>query len=166
MRRKVFSIIAVIFALSLWGCASTGTVSTAIAPTVPLDNFKTLSVNVQTKVENSEKEAQAFKEILIAELKKNNRWKVADNPHQSQLELSATITNMKKVGTTARLIGGALAGRASVDVDVVLKDTNGNLITQFSVEGKSSGGTIFAGTTNQALEKAAEQIAVFMENRK
>lgn len=165
MRRKVFSmVLVVIFALSFYGCASTGSITSTIAPTVSPDGFKSLSVSVQTKVEDSEKEAQAFKEILITELKKKNKWEVVGSSSQSQLELSATITNLKKVGTAARLLGGGIAGRASVDVDVVLKDTKGNVISQFSVNGKSSGGTIFAGGTEQALEKAAEQIAAFMES--
>jgi uncharacterized protein YggL (DUF469 family) len=107
-------VLVVIFALSFYGCASTGSVTSTIAPTVSLDGFKTVSVSVQTKVEDSEKEAQAFKEILITELKKKNKWEVVGSSPQSQLELSATITNLKKVGTAARLLGGALAGRASV----------------------------------------------------
>ena len=52
---------------------------------------------------------------------------------------------------------------ASVDVDVVVKDAKGKVISRFTVTGKSSGGTIFAGTTDQALEKAAAQIAAFMD---
>jgi len=167
MRQKVFSLIVVmIFAVAILGCASTSSVTSTIAPTVSLDGFKTLSVSVQTKVEDSEREAQAFKEILISELKKKNKWEVVGSNPQSQLELSATITNLNKVGTAARLLAGAIAGRASVDVDVVLKDTKGKVISQFAVNGKSSGGTIFAGTTDQALEKAAEQIAAFMQNGK
>ncbi len=167
MRGKIFGmILTVMFALSFYGCASTSSVNTAIAPSVPLDSFKTVSVNVQTKVEDSEKEAKTFKEILTSELRKNNKWDVLDGNPQCQLELSATITNLNKVGGASRIILGALAGRASVDVDVVVKDAKGKVISQFAVNGKSSGGTIFAGTTDQALEKAAAQIAAFMQNGK
>ncbi|MCL4537286.1 MAG: DUF4410 domain-containing protein [Nitrospirae bacterium] len=168
MRRKILGMMVVmIFALGFYGCASTSTVNTTIVPTVPLDSFKTVSINVQTKVEDSEKEMQAFKGILISELTKKNKWEViTGNASQGQLGLTATITNLNKVGGASRILMGALAGRASVEVEVVLKDSKGNVISQFSVNGKSSGGTIFAGTTDQALEKAAEQIVAFMDGRK
>ena len=167
MRRKVFSkIIVVIFIAGLMGCASTSSINSTLTPAVPLDSFKTISVSVQTKVEDSEKETQTFKNILISELKKKNKWELVDGSTQTQINLTATITNLNKVSTAGRLFAGALAGRASVDVDVMLKDAKGNMISQFSVNGKSSGGTIFAGTTDQALEKAGEQIAAFMENGK
>jgi hypothetical protein len=160
MRGKIFSIVvAAIFMAGLWGCASTSSVNSTIAPTVPLDNFKTVSVNVQTKVEDSEKEAQTFKDILISGLKKKNKLEVVDGNQQTQLNLTATIIKLNKVGGAARIFLGALAGQASVDV--MLKDAKGNVISQFAVNGKSSGGTIFAGTTDQAFEKAAEQIMAF-----
>jgi len=159
-------VVVMISAVTFYGCASTSSVNSTVAPTAAFDSFKTLSINVQTKVEDSEKEAQTFKEILAAEIKKKNKWEVIDANPQCQIEISATITNINKVGGAARIILGALAGRASVDVDVIVKDAKGKVISQFAVSGKSSGGTIFAGTTNQALEKAAEQIAAFMEKGK
>ena len=167
MKGKIFSmVVVVLFMAGLLGCASTSSVNSTLAPTVSLNNFKTLSIDVQTKVEDSEKEAKTFKEILTSELKKRNKMEVIDGNQQTQLNLSATITNLNKVGGASRIILGALAGKASVDVDVVLKDAKGNVLSQFVVNGKSSGGTIFAGTTDQALEKAAEQIAAFMEKGK
>jgi hypothetical protein len=39
----------------------------------------------------------------------------------------------------------------------------GKTIGAFKVEGKSSGGTIFAGTTPQAIERAVEQIVDFVQ---
>jgi hypothetical protein len=159
-------VVAVIFAAGLFGCASSSKVNNAMTPTVSLDNFKTLSISVQTKVEDSADEAKSFKEILTSELKKKNKWEVLDGNTQCQLELSAMITDLNKVGGASRIFLGALAGRASVDVDVMVKDANGKVISKFSVNGKSSGGTIFAGTTNQALEKAAEQIVAFMDGGK
>lgn len=93
---------------------------------------------MQTKVEDSAKEAQDFKNILISELKKKNKWGVVDGNPQTQLELLATITDLNKVSGASRILLGALAGRAS---DVVLKDAKGNVISQFAVNGKSSGKT-------------------------
>jgi flagellar hook-basal body complex protein FliE len=167
MRKNFITLIIAVFFTILYGCASTSSINSTLAPTVPLDNFKTVLVNVQSNVEDSEKETATFKNMLIAELSKNNKWEVVTvNAAKGQLELSATITKLNKVGGVSRILLGGLAGRASVDVDVVLKDSNGNVISQFSANGKSSGGTVFAGGTDQALGKTAEQIVAFMENMK
>lgn len=163
--RKLFVPLMLVFIL--WGCASTGSINSTISSEVPLSNFKTLSIDVQSKVKNTEDEVKTLKELLITELKKKNHWDILENHGHSQLTLLATITDISKVGTASRLLFGALAGRASVNVDVVIRDNNNNnVISQFSVTGKSSGGTIFAGTTNQALEKAVEQIVSYLEEKK
>jgi hypothetical protein len=77
------------------------------------------------------------------------------------VQLNATITELSRVGSGTRLLLGALAGQASVKVDVELKDTTGKILGKFTASGKSSGGTIFAGTTDQALEEAAKEIVGF-----
>ena len=148
---------------TLVGCASKGTLRTTVAPAVSVADFKTLSLDVRSEVKGAEEEVQTLRELLIAGLNKGERWSVTQEG-EGQLELSATITHLKRVNRAARLLLGALPGRASVDVDVVLRDQKGALISRFTVTGKSSGGTIFAGTTKQALQKAAEKIVDFMES--
>jgi len=145
------SIFITLMAVVLTGCASTSTVTGSVAPVSV--STRDIAVTVETKAEDSGAEAQKLKELIISELSKNG-WKINNNG----LQLIATIKDITKVGRTARLIGGALAGRASVDVEVVLKNKENSVLNTFSVTGKSSGGTIFAGTTDQALEKAAGEI--------
>ena len=72
------------------------------------------------------------------------------------------ITSLKDVGSTERLMLGALAGRASISADVEVYDRTGAFIGGMTAEGKSSGGTIFAGTTKEAIELAAGQIANYL----
>ncbi|MEW6162011.1 MAG: hypothetical protein AB1606_01635 [Nitrospirota bacterium] len=120
----------------------------------------TISVDVQTKVYGSEKEAQILKNILISKLKREN-WKVVE---RGGLNLLIVITHLKRVGGLKRFVMGFLVGRASVKAEVTLKDINDNLITQFSVSGESAPFeiipliTIPFTTTRQALKKAAKQI--------
>ncbi|MFZ0826997.1 MAG: hypothetical protein WAO02_06215 [Verrucomicrobiia bacterium] len=54
--------------------------------------------------------------------------------------------------------GGALAGQARILVRVTVSDLNsGNQIEVFEAEGRS-GQSAFAGTTDEAIQMAAEQI--------
>jgi len=120
----------------------------------------TISVDVQTKVYDSEKEAQIMKNILISKLKKKN-WRVVET---GGLNILVVITHLKRVRWLKRFVMGFLAGRASVKAEVTLKDINNNLITQFSVSGESAPFeiipliTIPFTTTRQALKKAAKQV--------
>lgn len=120
----------------------------------------TISVDVQTKVYDSEEERYILKNILISELKKKN-WKVVD---RGDFNLSVVITHLKRVRWLKRFVIGFLAGRASVRVEVTLKDMDNNLITQFSLIGESAPFeivllvTIPFTTTRHALKKAAKKI--------
>lgn len=59
---------------------------------------------------------------------------------------------------------GAMAGRAGIDVEVELVDVKESRnIGTFVAQGRSSGGSVFAGTTPQAVERAAEQIVEFIQ---
>ena len=79
--------------------------------------------------------------------------------------LKGRITYMKRLTKTARIMLGAMAGRAGVAVNIHLVDAvTGDTLGEADIEGKSSGGTIFAGGTEQAFEEAAEQIAEFIKN--
>ncbi len=148
-------------ALVLAGCASSGVLTGAVPPAGGLGRFKTVSVTVESRLADTQEEATRLQALIVAGLQKPGRWQVADqNP---DLVLTATLTDVYKVPRAARLIGGALAGQASVDADVVLRDAHGAEVSRFHVTGKSSGGTIFAGTTDQALARAAEQVVAFIE---
>jgi hypothetical protein len=60
-------------------------------------------------------------------------------------------------------VGGA-AGRAGIDVEVELFDSEeSKTIGTFVAQGRSSGGTVVAGTTPQAVERAVEQIVEFIQ---
>jgi hypothetical protein len=79
--------------------------------------------------------------------------------------LKGRITYMKRLTKTARIMLGAMAGRAGVAVDIQLVDpTTKNVLGEANIQGTSSGGSIFAGGTEEAFENAAQQIAEFIKN--
>lgn len=81
------------------------------------------------------------------------------------VRLKGRITYIKRLTKTARIMLGAMAGRAGVAVHIQLEDgISGAILGEADIEGKSSGGTIFAGGTEQAFEEAASQIAEFIKN--
>jgi hypothetical protein len=78
--------------------------------------------------------------------------------------LNGEITYLKRVTKAARLLGGAYAGRARVDMDIHLVDfQTGDIIGAASVKGTSTGGP-FGGTTEQAFDNSAQLIADFIKN--
>ena len=79
--------------------------------------------------------------------------------------LKGEITYMKRVTKAARILVGAMAGRARVDVDVHLVDfQTGDEVGAASIKGTSTGGGIWAGGTEDAFENAAQLIADFIKN--
>jgi hypothetical protein len=148
---------ALIFALS--GCAASSARNVAVPAANPLGTFKTVAINVDSSVPDSSEEAKQLNKFIVAAFWQKGRWQVTDPP--AEVQLNATITELSRVGSGTRLLLGALAGQASVKVDVELKDTTGKILGKFTASGKSSGGTVFAGTTDQALEEAAKEIVGF-----
>lgn len=79
--------------------------------------------------------------------------------------LKGRITYMKRLTKAARVMLGAMAGRAGVAMDIQLVDpSTGSVLGEAAIQGTSSGGSVFAGGTEEAFENAAQQIAEFVKN--
>lgn len=157
-RLGIVVILLATLAMVLGGCAASSSVKNDMKSTVPLSTFSSLEVkvNADTPIADCDKEKEALRGMIIAKLQTAGKWSIAKN---GQAEIDATIVEIKRVSAAARVMLGAMAGQASTSVNVIVKEkTTGNIINKFSVEGKSSGGTVFAGGTDQSVEKAAEQI--------
>jgi hypothetical protein len=75
------------------------------------------------------------------------------------LIVKATISEMKKVSGTRRVLLGAFAGRASMTTEILLVDAaTGKTLGSFSVTGQSGGAGVSGGTSD-AVQKAAQGIA-------
>jgi hypothetical protein len=158
-----------LISLALIGCASGGT-TTAVQPlTASLGSkYKTVLVNVSTSVPDTNSDAQALENEIVTELRKNPAFtkviSATGAPDaKADLRLEAKIVDLRKVSAGKRVMLGGLAGRGRVKVDTDLVDGKSKkVLGSFTSEGKTSGGTAFAGTTEQALRRAAEEIAAFV----
>lgn len=147
--------------LCFTGCASTGALHTKTPITVKLANYRTILLYVSSQVPESSGETIQLGSIITDKLHNRGLFEkvlvASTSPGcQAELELNAEIVELKKVSPGAR----TLTGRAGIVVDVVLTDMNTSTsIGSFRAEGKSS----TAGTTSQAIERAAEQVVEFVE---
>jgi len=79
--------------------------------------------------------------------------------------LKGKITCMKRVTKFTRFMVGAMAGRARVDVDIQLVDGHTkDILGEANIKGTSTGGSVFAGGTEEAFKNAAQQVAEFINN--
>lgn len=77
--------------------------------------------------------------------------------------LKGRITYMKRVTGATRVLFGAMAGRARVDVVVQLTDQRtGEVLGETDIKGTSTGGSIFAGGTEEAFQNASQLISEYI----
>ncbi len=172
MKRYHIAQCAVIFffvVIFLGGCASTGKITTTVPVTTKLSNYKTMLFNISSNIPDSSEETVQLESMTIAKLREKGLFQkifvTSSSPDvQPDLKLNAKIVALKKVSSGARVMVGAMAGRAGIDVEVELFDLKeSKVLGTFLAQGRSSGGTVFAGTTPQAVERAVEQIAEFIQ---
>lgn len=164
-------ILLLVFTLILIsGCASTGSMHTTMKPQAEISSYKTIIVYVTSNVPDSGQEIIQLQNMTVSKLRDIGLFeKVMAGSTSSDmpmdLELRSKIIKIKKGSSGSRILLGVLAGQAGIVVNAELIDLKDNkIIGKFSVEGKSSGGTIFAGNTSQAVERSAEQLALYVKN--
>jgi hypothetical protein len=151
----------------LASCASSGALRVTMPLTVGLDPGRRLVLRVESIVPEAGKALAELEKLTINRLRPilPNVLTAAASTEPADYVLRARIVSLDKVGGGARFFFGGLAGRAGVVVDCELLDgKQGTRLGGFVAEGRSSGGTIFAGTTLQALELASDQIATFVRS--
>lgn len=157
-----------VFALAV-GCASKGAIKVSSPVSVKLADYRKLALNVSSEVEKSSDQVVKLGNLIQQKLREKNLFEriylASSAPEETaDLQLEVKILKMREVSATTRILFGAFAGRSKLLADVRLVDIKtGSEIGAFQAEGKSSGGTIFAGTTDQAIERVAEQIADFVQ---
>ncbi len=165
MQRGVLLLSIAVF---LWGCAS-GNVSTRVATTAKLSNYKIVLFKTSSEVPDSSEVISQLEKVTVSRIREKRFFDnlVIDSSStdaQPDLRIHARIVALKKVSSGSRIMYGAAAGRSGLDVEVELYDLKENkIIGKFIAQGRSSGGTVFAGTTSQAIELAAQQIIEFIQ---
>lgn len=152
------------------GCAAT-TRQTVLQPlTVSLKSAAHIVVDVASNGPVTAAEAESFASQVVAKLDATGKFsdvaRKGSMIGSEDLLVKCEVSDIRRVTTAARALVGAMAGRASMDVHVTLiEPASGKTVGEANVSGVSSGGTIFAGTTEQAIEKAAEAVADYVASQ-
>lgn len=177
-------IVLVVAVLFSFGCAAKRITTVTKPPTTKLSNYDCLQIEQFTY-------EQSFREKKIQDADDERKANILRDGFQTRVQyhiysldlfedvvetecpedadkiivLKGEITYMKRVTKAARILAGAMAGRARVDVDIHLVDhQTDDVVGAASVKGTSKGGGVWAGGTEEAFENAAQIIAEFIKN--
>ena len=156
---------ALLVLLTFAGCASSGGV---VRNTSPISTSRPVSldfifVETSSSLSDLESEKHLLNDSIVTGLKetgffRNVSGNKADVNSGGGINIRVELKEIHKVSDNARLWMGALAGQARIVVRVTVTDLNsGNQIETFEAEGES-GKSAQAGTTNEAIQRAAEQV--------
>lgn len=176
-KKLLKSSIFILFMFLLFGCASSS-IYMREPVSIKLSDYKTLLVDVSTRNIGYFSDAKnQLENLLISELREKNLFKkvilnTSSEEESADLHLSVTIVDLLKVSRSDRMfwgyfVGGCFGGpgSAKIRVDVKLIDPETTkLIGECEVVGRSSHHSTFAGTTEQAIELAADKIVEYVHN--
>lgn len=165
---RLFRILLSLSLLAFLGaCAASGTTQNLLVEPMVLADTSSVTIEVSTNVEDTEDLVPDLQNaIRTALLERGTFGQINGVGTPSSVVLKVEIIEANKVGGTSRILLGALAGRAKLRVKTEVFDgASGELIGAMVAEGKSSGGTVFAGTTSQAISRVAEQIGNWLTAR-
>lgn len=148
------------------GCASSGKSAMREPLSVKLGQFKAATVEVKSALSKSPDRLDEFmvqlENRIIAKLRARNAFEkiyasTADSA--ADLEIQVIITSIRDVSNFNRVMWGAFAGQANSKATVNFKEhASGKLIGSGEIEGTSSGGSVMAGTTSEAVDRAADEV--------
>lgn len=160
MKRKYSLLILFLFVLI--SCAG----QTLIKPETDfkIKGQKRAFLTVVTSIKESENEIQQIEKILKEKLQNMNIFsRITEKINDADLNIKVEIDELVKVSKSERLLFGAMAGRARIAGKVSLIEvSSGNILGSFRVEALSSGGTVFAGTTEEVIGKFADEIVKYL----
>jgi hypothetical protein len=167
MNKSASLILAVLLvAVALAGCATSSGTTMPAHPAMLRRPASMDAVIVATTsaLTNLDRESRVFNDHVVSTLRQTDLFPDVNeagdtNRPDSGIQVAIRITQLKPVSNDARVWFGGLAGQAMVAATVnICELDSGQLIETFAVEGKS-GKSARAGTTDEALQCAAEQVA-------
>lgn len=147
------------------GCASRGASHFSQPLNTNLSDYKSMTVSVTSNVANTDALVMQIEGAILSGLRNQGKYSRVSSGNVTDTELKTTviITKIRDVDTSDRVMWGALAGQGKIYADVELSELkSGKVLAKGSVEGKTSGGSIFAGTTPQAAARVAEEVLKFI----
>jgi hypothetical protein len=156
-------------------CLGAGCVSSADITSSPnmsntrLTGYRAVVIETVSEAPNSEQQRKLLHALIVSGLHQRSRLKpvVSVPPEDSgpRFKLMARIRDLYKVSDGTRVAFPVLAGQANITVDVELTDLQrGTQIGDFQVVGKS-GVLTGAANTEEAVQRAAEQIVAEIVKR-
>jgi hypothetical protein len=151
--------------LALIGCVSSGGIQHASPITIHTPvSIDFARVETSSALGDLEPEKHSLNELVISGLRARDVFGDVEGDKPAAgvsggMDIKIDITQIKKISVEEREWAGALAGRARIMVGVTVSDlSSGKLIETFDAVGESSGGSNLAGTTDEAVQRAAEQV--------
>lgn len=150
--------------LVLAGCVSSGSVHDASPITAQPFDLDLILVKTSSSLSGLEPEKRVLNDAIVSGLRETQLFKEvsgnkADLGSGSGIIIDADVSGIKKISKDKRLWAGALAGKARIRVRVTVCNlVSGNQIETFEAEGASSGGSALAGTTDEAIYRAASVV--------
>lgn len=162
-----FRVVAIGFLFFLLSaCASRGVMINTTPTEVSLAEYRSLWVSVSSETANEDEMSMLADEVVRMLKSKSIFEQVSgsgDSAAPLDLHLQLYIVDVMRVSMQDRAFAGALPGKAKILIDGELIDTaTQQKIGNFRVEGKSSGGSVFAGDTGQAILRASEMIVEYI----
>ena len=145
-----------------------------IKETSPLEGklgaYSVVQIAAKSSDEDAGEDLGSFRSALVAKLTERDLFKgyvTHEEPGAADLRLAVTLTGIRRVSETTRFLVGGMAGKAKLFADVELIEIGtGRTLGSFKIEGKSSGGTVAAGTTPEAVVNAANGIAQYIADHR
>ncbi len=154
------------------GCAATaaGSLKVDYQSAATLSNVGNLEVDVRCETPAAEPEKSKIIDAVVMRLRNLAVFKKVYSAEQASpediadLKLNVRVTNIKRVTKASRLWFGSMAGQGRIKANIELFDLLANIkVRQATVEGVTSIGTAFSGSTEEAIDKLAEAIAEYFQ---
>lgn len=161
-------LLSAVLAMALSACAASGSVQTISADRAQVDSARAVTVDVTSRLAGKGDTVDALRNAIVAQLVSKKVFKSVTDMDAARYQLKVDLVEVSEVTQGARLLFGALAGQAGVTANVEIYDRQeGRVLSSLVAKGSSSGGHAFAGTTQEAVDQAAMQIADYLlQNRK
>jgi len=154
------------------GCVSAkGWMKVVNAP-LDLSSVKQVKVTVKNSCDATTAEEIAVYDSIVQGLRRSGRFhnievtkKDGNEITGNILLLETEISGIKRVDRGTRIWWGAMAGRGWIQLHVRLIDRDSKQVRgEAIIEGFSSAGNIFAGTTEDAIKEASAKAVEFVES--
>ena len=162
--RVVVFVMALPALLSLAGCTtSSGVIASAPVVTGRPVSLDSIVVTTTSSLADLAAEKTLLNDRIISGLRETGLFASvsadgAGTNSGNGIKVAVEIKAITKVSDDSRQWFGALAGQARIVVQVTVTDlSSGHQIETFNAEGKS-GASARAGTTDEAIQRAAEQV--------